>query len=89
MKSEMETIQILSSKLSNTLIDKFLTEQQVLLEKMKANGELKVREEHLPLIKKFLSECDFPHIDKLRGLLLNVKTITAEEEPHKISYFRN
>lgn len=84
-----EYLQIDDKELSNTLIDKFLTEQLVLLEKMKANGELKVREEHLPLIEKFLSECDFPHIDKLRGLLLNAETITAEEEPHEISYFRN
>ena len=84
-----EYLQIDDKELSNMLIDKFLTEQLVLLENMKANGELKVREEHLPMIGKFLSECDFPHIDKLRELFLNVKTITAEEEPHEVSYFRN
>lgn len=40
-------------------------------------------------IKEFLSESDFPHIDKLRELLHDAKTISAEKEPHEISHFRS
>ena len=84
-----EYMQIDDKELSNTLVDKFLTEHLANIEQMKADGELKVRDEHMPVIKEFLSESDFPQIEKLRELLLNAKTISAEEEPHEISHFRN
>lgn len=83
-----EYLQIDDKELSNTLVDKFLTEDLVKIEKMKADGELKVLDEHMPLIKEFLSESEFPQIEKMRELLLNAKTISAEEEPHEISHFR-
>ena len=37
---------------------------------------------------KFLAECEFPHVEELRGLLRDVRTITEQEEPHNISHFR-
>lgn len=84
-----EYLQIDDKELSNTLVDKFLTEHLAKIEQMKAEGELIVRDEHMPVIKEFLSESDFPQIEKLRELILNAKTISAEEEPHGISHFRN
>lgn len=83
-----EYLQIDDKGLSNTLVDKFLTEHLAKIEQMKADGELKVLDEHMPIIKELLSESDFPQIEKLRELLLNAKTISAEEEPHEISHFR-
>jgi len=45
---------------------------------METDGKLKVRDDHMPVIKEFLSESDFPQIEKLRELLLKAKTISAE-----------
>ncbi len=84
-----EYMQIDDKELANKLIDIFLTEHLPQIKQMKSNGELKVREEHLPMIKEFLLECEFPHIEELRELLRDVRTITEQEESHEISYFRN
>lgn len=95
-KTKLET-EILSYKghlksLNNNekkkLIDIFLTEHLPQIERMKSNGELKVREDHKPMIKKFLAECEFPHIEEVRELLRDVRTISEQEEPHSISHFR-
>ena len=83
-----EYLQIDDKALSDKLIDTFLTEQLPKMEQMKADGELKVREEHMPTIKEFLTESEFPHVEELRGLLRDVRTITEQEEPHSISHFR-
>ncbi len=81
-------LQIDDKELSNKLIDEFLKEQLPRIEQMKSDGELKVRVDHLPMIKKFLAECDFPHNEKLSELFHDVKTITEQEETHEISHFR-
>ena len=81
--------QIEDKELSNKLIDEFLSKHLSIIGKMKTDGELKVREEHQPAIKTFLEECDFPHIEKMRELLHDVRTITEQEDKHVISYFRN
>jgi len=82
-------LQIDDKELSNKLIDEFLKEQLPRIEQMKSDGELKVRVDHLPMIKKFLAECDFPHNEKLSELFHDVKTITEQEETHEISHFRS
>lgn len=84
-----EYLQIDDKKLSNKLVDEFLTEQLPKIQKMKADGELKVREEHQPVIKEFLDECEFPHNEELQELLRDVRTITEQEETHTISHFRS
>lgn len=84
-----EYLQIDDKELSNKLVDEFLTEQLPKIQKMKADGELKVREEHLPVIEEFLTECEFPHNEELRELLRDVRTITEQEETHTISHFRS
>lgn len=81
-------LQIDDKELSNKLIDEFLKEQLPKIEQMKADGELKVRLEHLSMIKEFLAECEFPHKEKLRELFNDVRTITEQEEAHEISHFR-
>lgn len=88
MSTVEEYLQIDDKELSDKLIDVFLMEQLPKIEKMKANGELIVLEDHQPVINKFLAECDFPHNGELRKLLRDVRTITKQEESHEISYFR-
>ncbi len=88
MATVEEYLQIGDKELSNKFIDIFLTEHLPQIERMKSNGELKVREDHKPMIKKFLAECEFPHIEEVRELLRDVRTISEQEEPHSISHFR-
>ena len=83
-----EYLQIDDKELSDKLIDIFLTEQLPKIKQMKADGELKVRVENWPIINEFLTESNFPHIEELRELLRDMRTITEQEEPHSISHFR-
>lgn len=89
MTTVEQYLQISDKDMSNKFIDELLTEHIAKIEQMRADGELKIREEHLPAIKEFLAKCDFPHRDKIRELLRDVKTITEQEESHEVSYFRN